>query len=601
MECVDALQSMVAIAETPGELGILDELVASARRLLDARFGIALLVGADGAPSALSHQGMTSMQVGAMPHLPRPVGLVGVVLAGQVLRLDQMADHPASVGFPVGHVPMGALLAAPITVAGTVLGALYLTRTPDEPAFTATDEAAILALTRMAGLVVTVRRRMGGQRQVLDGLATMGLGLRETTDPRPAWPVGSVEQLVSTARAVLGVDVAFLSHLDGGQQTFTHVSSRAGGPALQQGLCIPEEDGYCSAMLRGDLPTSVPDTTAHPVTAAMPVTAQLDVGSYTGVPVVLADGSTHGTLCALDRAPTSEAGGAERAEALRVLAKLVGAQIDQASAGRRQRTNDRLLMEPLLDGTRRTTVLQPIVNLSSGTPVGYEALSRFTDVHGGALRPDLVFAEADRLGIGVRLEQAALASALQLLPRIPSEAYLSVNLSPQALADPTTHDLLTAVPAHRLLLEITEHAAVLDYPALARLTEHLRAQGIRLAVDDAGSGYASLQHIAQLRPDVVKLDIILVRHVDTDPNRRAIARALITYAADTGATLVAEGIETASERDQLRHLGASLGQGYLLGRPQPIEVLFPTTPRPRTGVHPSPTPAVTSSPTPAHA
>lgn len=582
---------MVAIAEVPGEAGILDELVASSRRLLSAQFGIALLVGADGQTTALSHQGMSPVDVGAMPRLPRPVGLIGAVLAGEVLRLERMADHPAAVGFPDGHVPMGPLLATPVTVNDAVLGALYLARTPEQPPFTADEEAAACALARLAGLVVVVRRRMNGHRDVLDGLATMGLGLTETS---PA-TTGSIDHLVASARDVLGVDVAFLSHLAGGQQTWTHVSSRPGGPSPEQGLCLPEEAGYCSAMLRGDLPSSVPDTTEHPVTAAMPVTAALGVGSYNGVPVVLADGTVHGTLCTLDRAATSTADGAARTETLQVLARLVAFQVDRHLAERRRTAVDRALLEPLLDGSRRTTVLQPIVELASGTTVGYEALSRFTDTYGGPLRPDLVFAEAARLDLGVRLEQRALASALALLPRIAEDRYLSVNLSPDALTDPATHDLLATVPAHRLLVEITEHDAVLDYPALTRHLEHLRGRGMRIAIDDAGSGYASLAHITRLDADVIKLDIALVRDIDTDRNRRAVARALIAYAAETGATLVAEGIESTAERDQLLALGAPLGQGYLLGRPRPAEELVPL-PR-RTALAPRPRPAG-SSPAP---
>jgi len=212
--------------------------------------------------------------------------------------------------------------------------------------------------------------------------------------------------------------------------------------------------------------------------------------------------------------------------------------------------------------------------MRTGTPVGYEALSRFTDVHGGALRPDLVFAEAPRLGLGVRLEQAALAAALDFLPLIPVPRYLSVNLSPAALADPATHDLLTTVPAGRILLEITEHEAVPDYPTLTHLLDHQRSRGMRIAVDDAGAGYASLQHLTRLRPDVIKLDISLVRGIDTDSACRAMARSIIAYAQETGAILVAEGIETHAERHELAALGARLGL------PQPVNNLSPSPDRP---------------------
>jgi len=305
----------------------------------------------------------------------------------------------------------------------------------------------------------------------------------------------------------------------------------------------------------------------------------------------------HGTLCALDRSPTTEQDSRARTGSLLVLAKLVAVHVDRRRAEHDRRAGDRAVLEPLLDGSRRSTVLQPIVDLRTATAVGHEALSRFTDVHGGPLRPDLVFAEAARLDLGVRLEQHALASALRLLPRIPAPGYLSVNLSPAALADPATHDLLAGAPAERLVVEITEHDAVLDYPALARLLGPLRSRGVRIAVDDAGSGFASLQHITQLRPDVVKLDIAFVRDVDTDRNRRAVARALIAYCAETGATLVAEGVETAAERDQLVALGATLGQGVLLGRPRPVDAVpTPAVPTPAVPTPVVPTPAV---PTPA--
>ncbi|MEI4273012.1 EAL domain-containing protein [Klenkia sp. LSe6-5] len=594
-EVLQALQAMVAIAEVPGEPGILDELVTSARTLLGARFGIALLVGPDGSPTVMSHQGMTTGEVAAVPHLPGPVGLVGVVLAGQVLRLERMSDHPGSVGLPTGHVAMGALLASPLTVDDAVLGGLYLTRSPGEPAFTAEDETAVRALTRMAGLVVAVRRRITGRRQVLDGLATMGLGLSETSEHPRAGLGGAIDSLLEAARTALGVDVALLSRIGAGEQTVTHVSTGPDAPPLAPGTCFPADEGYCGAMLRGDLPSSVPDTAHHPISAGLAMTAELGVGSYNGVPVTLSDGRVHGTLCTLDRSPTSERDSRARTDSLEVLARLVALHVDRHQADADRRAGDRALLAPLLDGSRRVTVLQPIVDLRSGAAVGHEALSRFTDVHGGALRPDLVFAEAARLDLGVRLEQHALASALQLLPRIPAPAYLSVNLSPSALADPATHDLLSGVPADRLVVEITEHDAVLDYPALARLLGPLRGRGMRIAVDDAGAGFASLQHITQLRPDVVKLDIAFVRDVDTDRNRRAVARALIAYCAETGAVLVAEGVETPAERDHLVALGAVLGQGYLLGRPRPVD---PGPPGPRSAPRPAAPRPTASRPTP---
>ena len=124
--------------------------------------------------------------------------------------------------------------------------------------------------------------------------------------------------------------------------------------------------------------------------------------------------------------------------------------------------------------------------------------------------------------------------------------------------------------AKRIALELTEHARVDDYEGLSRVLTPLRDQGMQLAVDDAGAGFASLRHILQLQPDIIKLDMTLTRHVDADGARRALAAALITFAGEIGASIVAEGIESEREIDALVGLGVQYGQGYHLARPGPL-------------------------------
>jgi EAL domain-containing protein (putative c-di-GMP-specific phosphodiesterase class I) len=123
-----------------------------------------------------------------------------------------------------------------------------------------------------------------------------------------------------------------------------------------------------------------------------------------------------------------------------------------------------------------------------------------------------------------------------------------------------------------IVLEITEHAPVESYADLTAALDLLRSQ-VRIAVDDAGAGYAGLQHILEIRPDIVKLDIALVRGVDGDPVRRALVAGMVAFAREGGCSLLAEGIETDSELSTLQTLGVALGQGYLLGRPASIDAL----------------------------
>ena len=152
---------------------------------------------------------------------------------------------------------------------------------------------------------------------------------------------------------------------------------------------------------------------------------------------------------------------------------------------------------------------------------------------------------------------------------------MSLNVSPETVVAGGLADTLAAHAPERLILEVTEHAHIDDYAPLNRALMRLRAIGVRLAVDDAGAGYAGLRHIVQLRPDVIKLDMSLVRHIDTDGARRSLTVAMRHYAEETGAKLIAEGIETEGELATLASLGVEFGQGYLLGRPAPLDQVFP--------------------------
>jgi EAL domain-containing protein (putative c-di-GMP-specific phosphodiesterase class I) len=115
---------------------------------------------------------------------------------------------------------------------------------------------------------------------------------------------------------------------------------------------------------------------------------------------------------------------------------------------------------------------------------------------------------------------------------------------------------------------VTEHVAIEDYGAFRTAVKSLGSR-VRVSVDDAGAGFASFRHILELRPDFVKLDIGLVREIDHDDVRQALVAGIVYFARKSGCQLIAEGIETTGERDQLRTLGVDLGQGYLLGRPAP--------------------------------
>jgi len=224
-------------------------------------------------------------------------------------------------------------------------------------------------------------------------------------------------------------------------------------------------------------------------------------------------------------------------------------------------------MEDVLEGDGLSMVFQPIVALAGGAVVGVEALARFA--HEPVRPPHEWFAEAKELGLAERLELLSVERALWVVDQLPDDWFVSVNVSPDTAITDELVALLAGVAGERVVLELTEHDEIRDYPRLGSWLDRHRARGVRIAVDDAGAGYAGLQHILALTPDVLKLDIQLVRGIDIDVARRALARCLVDFAGEVGAVVLAEGVSSAAELDVLRAVGVTLGQGFYLGRPAP--------------------------------
>jgi EAL domain-containing protein (putative c-di-GMP-specific phosphodiesterase class I)/DNA-binding NarL/FixJ family response regulator len=234
------------------------------------------------------------------------------------------------------------------------------------------------------------------------------------------------------------------------------------------------------------------------------------------------------------------------------------------------RLSSRVALEAIIAEGTFTPHFQPIVSLADRAVVGYEALTRFAD----GTRPDIRFAEAERLGLGLQLELATLRAAVQGATSLPSTTFLALNVSPSlVLAGGGLRSALIGT-GRDLVLEITEHAQIDDYGALQAALERIDPP-VKVSVDDAGSGYASLRHILALRPAFVKLDISWVRDIDADPARQALVAGLVHFATEVGCWLIGEGIATEAELRTLRGLGVAFGQGYLLGRPLPATTRVP--------------------------
>jgi len=235
-----------------------------------------------------------------------------------------------------------------------------------------------------------------------------------------------------------------------------------------------------------------------------------------------------------------------------------GTEIESPSENTRRR------VERMIAARDFRIAYQPILNLHESTIVGYEALARFSD----GTAPDRWFQDAHTIGLGCELELAAAERAVDIFARRQSHAYLAINLSPTTLLRADVENVCAALDPKKIVVEMTEHANVEDYEVLNERVNNLRQLGIRIAIDDAGAGFASLRHVLRISPDFIKLDRSITHQVDSLAGHQSLTAALLTFAQGTSSTLVAEGIETEQEAAALRRLGVAFGQGYFLGVPE---------------------------------
>jgi EAL domain-containing protein (putative c-di-GMP-specific phosphodiesterase class I) len=252
---------------------------------------------------------------------------------------------------------------------------------------------------------------------------------------------------------------------------------------------------------------------------------------------------------------------------------------------------------------------QPILDVADGAVRAVEALVRWEHPTRGLLAPAEFLAVVDDIGLDEELGEIVLDLVGRDMPELTTLApdlYVAINASASQLTTPGfTDQVISTLARHgvvprQVCIEISERA-ILDRPrgaASLPIVEALQAlgkQGLRIAVDDFGTGYSSLSHLITFPIDVLKIDRMFVAGIDTDKDRHSVVAAVIGMANAMGLDSVAEGIEHAYQLDMLRRLGCRLGQGYLLGRPMPLDLLltrFPGYPRP---TNPAPTITVATS------
>ncbi|WP_051250671.1 EAL domain-containing protein [Paenibacillus harenae] len=243
------------------------------------------------------------------------------------------------------------------------------------------------------------------------------------------------------------------------------------------------------------------------------------------------------------------------------------------SAGAMERSLKRMAMNRLIAGRQLHPVYQPIVSLGEGKVFGYEALTRTNDRSWFA-GPMELFLFAEEEGLTYTLDRLAREQAIDGCIPLRQEQKLFINVMAQIMEDPgfspgQTLSLLeqNRLSPHHVVFEITERSSIADFGSVKKALEHYRSQGYQIAIDDVGAGYSSLQSIVELRPDYLKVDRSIIRHIHLDEMKEHILHTLIQLALKMDISIIAEGIELEEELEKVRAMGVHYAQGYLLGRP----------------------------------
>jgi diguanylate cyclase (GGDEF)-like protein len=370
----------------------------------------------------------------------------------------------------------------------------------------------------------------------------------------------ALERAVKFALSHLRLDAVFASELTDTGEVYRAVAGDGASFGVDSHGEYARAPDLCRSLRAGEIPCLVCDAATDERLRTVQGQLSSPFGAFIAAPLALPDGRPFGTLCGLShfaRPDLLERDASFMAALAEALAEALGE--------RREEDELRAAISRLIETEDIKIAFQPIIDLRSQRCIGVEALARFPQPFH---EPARTFVTADKFGLRFELERMAIVEAWKILPSLGREQFLSLNVSPNTLVELSRRaNLRDDLPLSQLVVEVTEHAGVDSYSLLLERLAPLRAAGLRIAVDDAGAGYASLRHVLELRPDFIKIDRSLIDGIAHDRVQRVAASAFQSIAADLRARVVAEGVERDEDLKVVRELGVDAAQGYLLGRP----------------------------------
>lgn len=384
-----------------------------------------------------------------------------------------------------------------------------------------------------------------------------------------------MQSIIASIRSHLKMDIAFVSDFVDGNNVIHFVEGDSEHASGIQGSVIPLAKSFCHLFVRGLLPPIIVDTSLHAVARDLELNRTLNISSYIAAPLRDPDGNIYGVFSCIGHKVNHALGESELA-VMSVFADMAGADLKQYITDKQNYLSTNQRIRGVMCPEKLKVKYQPIYDLRKQKVMGYESLARFdTEPY---QTPDAWFKEAKSVGLDQELELLAIQRGIEGMRHIDESAYISLNVSPEIIMSGLLNDIFSDEIAHRIVLEVTEHSRVPDYKLFREALHELRKKGLRLAVDDAGAGFASFQHILELGADIIKLDISLIKDLDKDPARSALASALISFSKDTDTMVIAEGVETQEEYSELLRIGVDNVQGYFIGYPMPVEQVILFTP-----------------------
>lgn len=372
-----------------------------------------------------------------------------------------------------------------------------------------------------------------------------------------------IGELVESLRAHLDMDVAFVSRQIGAtHRIFTHVAARGGAP-LASGDHNPNDNSLCWLVIQGKLPERVADTSHYEAAACLPITDTANVRSHFSVPLRRRNGAVHGSLCCFSYRPRPDIEECDM-QMIRSVAAIISDQIE-GHIEREERGEDAAEeIANLIIDDALTVIHQPIYDLTDWHLIGHECLMRHKD--DPERSPHELLARARAAGSTLELELHVAGKAIATLDPAHPDRFIAINVSPETLASPALKRVIPEGIASQLVIELNAQDTAADPQAVRAAIETLKERAW-VAVSSKGAGFAGLQALVDLGPDIVKIDPDFLTGIATDTSRRALLKALVQFAAETGVTLIAQGVETRDDLQALRELGIRFAQGNILGKP----------------------------------